>query len=99
MSINVHIEQLVLDGLRVASHQSDSVQTAVEAELKRLLTDKGFDGPSAYAVAHLSAPAIQLTHGSRPSSLGHQIAQAIYGSLTPATTSQRETRFSGEDSA
>jgi hypothetical protein len=98
MNINVHIERLVLDGLRVASHQSNSVQAAVETELARLLTDKGFNGPSAYAASHLSAAPIQLTHDSRPVSLGHQIAQAIYGTLTPATASPRETRFSGGES-
>jgi hypothetical protein len=62
------------------------------------LARKGLDHPSTYAVPSLSAAPIQLTHDTEPSSLGHQIAQAIYGSLTPATMSRRETRFSGGES-
>lgn len=98
MNINVHIGRLILDGLPVSSGQSDSVQTAVETELTRSLTDKGFNGHSAYAVPHLSAAPIQLTHDSRRLSLGHQIAQAIYDSLTPARTPRRQTGFSGGES-
>lgn len=98
MNINVHIERLVLDGLPVARGESDSVRAAVETELTRLLTDKGFNTPSAYAVPHLSAAPIQLTHASRCWALGHQIAQAIYGTFTPATASQHQTGFSGGES-
>jgi hypothetical protein len=98
MNINVHIDRLVLDGLPLASHQSDSVQTAVEIELTRLLTDKGFNTSSASAVPRLSAAPIQLTYDSRPASLGRQIAEAIYGTLTPTTTSRLQTRFSGGES-
>lgn len=95
MNINIHIERLILDGLRVASHESDSVQAAVERELSRLLTDKGFDRLSAQAVPHVFAPHIQLTQDGKPSSLGHQIAQAIHGTLTRATASRHEARLSG----
>jgi hypothetical protein len=95
MNTNVHIEGLVLDGLSVASGQGDLVQAAVETELTRLLTEHGLGLSSAGDVPHLSAEPIQLTHGSKPSSLGHQIARTIYRSLTPATASPRETRFSG----
>jgi hypothetical protein len=95
MNINLHIERLVLDGLPVASDQSHLVQAAVETELTRLFTEQRLILSSAGAVPHLSAEPIQLAHGSKPSSLGHQIAQAIYRSLTPATASPRETRFSG----
>jgi hypothetical protein len=95
MNINVHIDRLILDGLLMARGASDSVQAAVETELTRLLADKGFNRPSAYAVTRLSAAPIQLTHNSRPSSLGHQIAQAIYGTLAPATSPRRETRLYG----
>src|SRR5262245_41606656 len=95
MNTNVHIERLVLDGLPVESGEGDLVQAAVETELTRLLVEHGFSFSSAADVPRLSAEPIHLTHGSKPSSLGHQIAQAIYGSFKPVTTSRRETRFPG----
>jgi hypothetical protein len=95
MNTNVHIERLILDGLSVASGQGDLVQAAVETELTRLLAEHGLGLSSAGAVPHLSAEPIQLTRGSKPASLGNQIAQAIYRSLTLATASPRETRFHG----
>src|SRR5262245_31713687 len=95
MNINLHIERLVLDGPLVASNANDSVQAAVETELTRLLADKGFGCSSGHAVPRLSAAPIQLVRDSKPSSLGHQIAQAIYGTLTRATTSRHEARLSG----
>lgn len=95
MNINVHIERLVLNGVPVPSGEGESVQAAVETELTHLLADKGIQYPAPYAVPHISAAAIRLTRDAKPSSLGHQIAEAIYGSFRPATTSPRETRFHG----
>jgi hypothetical protein len=84
MNINVHIERLILDGLPVTRDQRDSVHAAVETELARLLADKGFDCSSGYAVPHLTASLIRLSQINKPSLVGHQIAQAIYGGLTPS---------------
>jgi hypothetical protein len=89
MSTNVHIERLFLDSLPTTSGQGDLIQAAVETELTRLLMENGLSLSSVGAVHHLSAASIQLTHDCRPSSLGHQIAQAIYGSLTPAAAGSR----------
>jgi hypothetical protein len=93
-SIQLHVERLVLDGLSVSSAQGHVLVAAMEAELTRLLAEQGLNHLSGGAVPHLSANSIQITHGNPPS-LGHQIARAIYGSLTPATASPREPRFSG----
>ena len=94
MNINLHIERLVLDSLPVTSDEGDSVHAAVEAELARLLADKGFDCSSVYAVPHLTASPIQLSQ-VKPSLLGHQIAQAIYGGLTPAAELRNRSSFGG----
>ena len=40
MSINVHIEELVLDGLGISSSQSPVVQAAVQSELARLIAER-----------------------------------------------------------
>ena len=95
MNINVHIERLILDGLSATSAQGPAVGAAVEAELARLLVNQGLPRVSAGAVPFLSGGPIQLASDSKPVPLGHQIAQAIYSSLTPTPALTRETRFSG----
>jgi hypothetical protein len=89
MNISVHIERLIFDGVPITSDQRDSVHAAVETELTRLLTAKGFDYSSGYAVPHLTASPIHLAPAIKPWSVGHQIAKAIYGSLTPAAVASR----------
>jgi hypothetical protein len=95
MNINVSIERLVLDGLPMSRSQGVLVEGAIETELARLLAVQGLSHLSAGAVPHVSANSIQVTRDSKPAQLGHQIAQAIYSSLTPTPALTRETRFSG----
>jgi hypothetical protein len=95
MNINVSIERLVLDGLPMSRSQEVLVQEAVETELARLLAKQGLSHSSAGAVPHLSANSIHVTDDSKPAQLGHQIARAIHGTLTPAPALTRKTRFSG----
>ena len=92
-SIELHIGELVLHGLPVTRSQGPVVQSAVEAELARLLAEQGLSRSSAGATPHLSAGPIQLTKDNRPAQLGHQIAQAIYGGLTPTSASPRQSDF------
>jgi hypothetical protein len=91
-SIELHIEELLLHGLPLARGQRSDVQAAVETELVRLLTEQGLNRSVAGATPHFSAGSIQLTRNNQPSQLGHQIAQAIYGSLTPTPASPPQTR-------
>ena len=42
MNINLHIERLMLDGFDIAPEQRTALQIAVEGELSRLLTERGF---------------------------------------------------------
>ena len=91
-SIELHIEELVLHGLPLTRGQGPLVQNAVETELARLLTEQGLSRSSAGATPHLSAGSIQLTKDHQPAHLGQQIAQAIYGGLTPAAASPSQTR-------
>ncbi|TMJ15757.1 MAG: hypothetical protein E6G94_06095 [Alphaproteobacteria bacterium] len=79
MSINLHIEKLVLEGLPVGTHEGPLVQTAVEAELARLLATSGVQ-PGAFRSA--SAPLVRaepiLTPGADGGRLGTQIGNAIF---------------------
>jgi hypothetical protein len=47
------------------------------------------------AMDEIKGATFNATHIAKPPGIGRQIAHAIYGSLTPATASRRETRFSG----
>ena len=84
MSINVHIERLVLDGLPVERHQAPLVQSAVEAELAQLLAAEGLASglkSGGHATPRLDAPGIQLSNDSNPAQIGQQIARAVYVGL------------------
>ncbi|MEW5959505.1 MAG: hypothetical protein AB1801_17410 [Chloroflexota bacterium] len=83
MNLNVTIERLILDGLDLPPHLRPHLQTAVEAELTRLLADGGLS-PSLQgggAKPYLPARNIQLTESSHPAELGQQIARAVYGGI------------------
>lgn len=94
-SVHLHIERLVLEGLPVRHHQGTFVQAAIETELTRLLSEGNLSALSGGAVPHLPVASIQLAHDNKPSSMGRQIAQALYGSLASAPATPRETRWPG----
>lgn len=79
VNINVHIEQLVLDGIEMPMHQQPVLQAAVERELARLLAD-GRMAPgllSGGALASVPGGALQLARDGDPARLGRQIARAV----------------------
>ena len=82
MNINLHIERLVLDGLDIAPEQRPALQTAVEGELSRLLTERGLSPGLAQgtAVPRIATGGIQLTNNS-PTQIGQYIAQSVYGGI------------------
>lgn len=83
MTIHVHIERLVLDGLPVTGAQAPRVEAALEAELGRLLAD-GEVSPgllSDGAVAHVPGGTIQMSGQSDPAGIGRQVARALYGGI------------------
>ena len=84
MSINVHIERLVLDGLPLTSRQGATVQAAFEVELHRLLETRGIVGLAGGSVPRLDVPSIEFAPGGQPRQWGRQIARALYGALVPA---------------
>lgn len=83
MNIQVHIERLILDGVTIAPSQRHLLQSTVESELARLLTNGGVASGLAGGVAlpQVSASDIQLAGGNDPVQLGRQIAQSVYGGI------------------
>jgi hypothetical protein len=80
MNINVHIEQVILDGLPVTRGQAPLIQTAIEGELGRMLSTSGLSSEvmGGFAVPSVKSSGIQLTNQNEPRSLGKQIAGAVY---------------------
>jgi hypothetical protein len=84
MTINLHIERLILDGVDVPHDQRPVLQAAVQAELARLLVADGV-APGLMAggaLARVPAGAIQLTGEGDFTRLGQQIARAVYGGIS-----------------
>jgi hypothetical protein len=80
MTVNVHIEQLVLNGLSVPYHQQPLLQKAIEMELGHLLTTNGLAKGlvNSSAVSHILAGDIELTNENDLIHLSQQIARAVY---------------------
>ncbi len=81
MNINLHIDQLILDGISIEPHQRAELKTAVESELNRLLI------PNETRLTMQSSNKVQtglitFNMHSRPFKLGQQIAQSVYGGIT-----------------
>lgn len=83
MSVSLHIDRLVLDGLPLAPGQAPLVQAAVEAELARLFAERGIGSGwrEGGALPYARGAAIQMTPGGAPAQLGARIAQSIYGGI------------------
>ena len=82
MNINLHIERLVLDGVNIAPGQRHLLQAGAEAELTRLLTERGLSPVLTQGanLSRVSTSGIQLTCNN-PTQIGQQIAQSVYGEI------------------
>jgi hypothetical protein len=81
MTVRVHIDRLILDGLPVDRLSASQVQAAVESELARLLAAGDWHPPGG-AGASVAAPPIAIAADTRPGQLGTAVAGAIHGGLT-----------------
>ena len=80
MNINLHIEQLVLDGVGVKPHQKNEIKVAVEAELRRHLINQGNDSTiqSNNNRRLVKGDSISIENNHKPASLGQQIGKAVH---------------------
>jgi hypothetical protein len=82
MTIRVHIDRLVLEGMPVQRHEGLVVQRAVEKELARLLAEGGLaaDLASGGAYPDVQAGNMHIT-GPGARAIGKGIARSIYGGI------------------
>ena len=83
MTIHLHIERLILDGLPNQKEQSPLVQAALERELTRLLGTDGLGQElrAGRSASQVHASGIELADQTHPTWLGQQIAQRVYHSI------------------
>ncbi|HEX4953037.1 MAG TPA: hypothetical protein VF017_06555 [Thermoanaerobaculia bacterium] len=85
MSVHLHIERLVLDGLPLGPRERRELEAALGAELGRLLAQ----GPlhpelaAGQAVPSLRAPDLPMPQNQGPTALGQGLARSIHGGLAP----------------
>jgi hypothetical protein len=83
MKVNLHIERLILEGLPIERTQGPAVKAALEAELSRLISERGISSGlmATGAVPSVSADSIQTARGAAPANIGRQIARSVYGGI------------------
>jgi hypothetical protein len=98
VNINLHIEQIILDGLPIARHEAPKVRAAIEAELARLLKLGGLDAAlsTGGSFARVEAGALNLPRGGTPAQIGARIAEAVYGGFGGEAKSSGEIKRGGE---
>ncbi len=87
MTINLHIERLILEGVPLNGGAQSTLRTALQRELANLLAREGLPGISAGAVSHLAGGTISLTTASSPAQIGSQIAQTLHRAVLPSPNS------------
>lgn len=84
MNINLHIEQLVLDGIAVEPYHQADLKAAVVSELSRLLVSNGINSAVQSSNRVRATQDGLIAFGMHPEAfvLGQQIAQSVYGGIT-----------------
>lgn len=100
MSLHLHIERLILDGLPIAQDEASSVQSAVQSELSALFAGQGLLSSSwlSSSASRLVGQSIHLSPNSRPTTLGHQIAASVHSTICGLQNSQTPQRRHGPTS-
>lgn len=83
MSVRIHIERLVLDGLPLTAADGPALRAAVTAELARLAAAGGLS-PALLAAGRVRGVAggpLRVTRGGPAGELGAGIARAVYGGI------------------
>lgn len=90
-AIELHINELVLDGFRSADRQA--IANALQCELVRLLQQQGIPGSMTRDSDHsgFDAGRLDAAPGSRPETVGAQVAQAVYRGITNGVGAASDT--------
>jgi hypothetical protein len=83
MTIHIHIDRIVLDGLSLSWKDASAVRLAVQRELASVLAAPGTPHASwrAANVARVNAAPVQIAARPAPQTVGRSVAQAIGGAI------------------
>ena len=83
MTIRLHIDRVVLDGVDVPHGSRRALRESLERELANRIAADGISNALAggVAVPAVSAPPIELAHGTAVSKLGASIAASVYAGI------------------
>ena len=83
MSISLHIERLILDDVGIKSQQQKNLKAAIVSELERQLVSQG-TGAMMQLHHHqsLRGRSMLVENGSRPTTIGQQIGNAVYKGIS-----------------
>jgi hypothetical protein len=94
MTIDIHIERLVLDGVSLTPADRARLRASVQAQLAERLSAQGIDLDTLQAcdrAASLRAPGVQVAADPTPATWGSSIADAVYGALArPGVGGERQ---------
>jgi len=85
MSVHLHIERLVLDGLPLRASDALRVRMALEAELAQLVAS-GALPHKGYAIDRVRATPMKLGGKQDAVGIGRAIAASVHSALQPAPT-------------
>lgn len=80
MSVRLHIERLVLDGINLGPHDRAHFVAAIESELARLVANGGISPALANGVAlpSIAAPDTTFAPNAKPAQMGAAVAASLY---------------------
>ena len=83
MTVHLHIERLVMEGLSLGSLDHHQVKAVVESELGSLLLSHGLGEAvqNGGEISFLSGNTIHMQSQQSPTTLGRHIARSVYGGL------------------
>jgi len=83
MNINLHIKELVLNGVNMAPNQQLALENAITQELTQILSAQGISPNQAQGAssAPISTNNVEFNN-TDPKQTGRQLAQAIYKGIS-----------------
>jgi hypothetical protein len=85
MSINVHIERLILEGFPSGQLDRATIGAAVETELAELLRQGSLDGMASRHESRVIAPRLALVRPTDPRAVGRQVGGALHQAIATNT--------------
>jgi len=83
VTVYVHVERLILDGIALHAGYAERLRAAVAGELERLVAEGGLGPGGARSAAVPSARASDIPLAGDPAALGGSVGRAVYRAVAP----------------